>query len=231
MAPDTGTKRIYCSGPLFSPEEKQAMQQIAEVLEHAGYATFLPQRDGLEAYVMRLANDPRVTNKMFRRINLFTHKAIFALDIYQVVEGCGALVFNMNGRVPDEGGVAETAVAFAVGKPLVIYKQDDRTKFNGYDNSMVSGLAYNFSKVNTIREIPRELAVVMRRVEKWGRTPYSGPNVPPHMAKVLDFGRKIQKFLGLIHFFESPEQEKLQGIERVVDMCESSPDFKELQWA
>ena len=47
------TSIIYCSGPLFCPEEQGGMAALARVLEDAGYGTFLPQRDGLEAYLLR----------------------------------------------------------------------------------------------------------------------------------------------------------------------------------
>ena len=138
-------KRVYCSGPLFCPEEIALMSAISDELENAGYETFLPHRDGLEPYIMKTINNPHVTNKKFRHINNFISKAIFAMDLYQVVYGCDYLVFNMNGRVPDEGGVVETAVAFASGKPLVIYKNDYISKFNGNDNSMLTGLSFTFN--------------------------------------------------------------------------------------
>ena len=50
--------RIYCSGPLFCAEEVGGMSAIAQQLEQAGFQTFLPHRDGLEPYVMRLGNTP-----------------------------------------------------------------------------------------------------------------------------------------------------------------------------
>ena len=48
--------RIYCSGPLFCAEEVGGMSAIAKVLEDAGFQTFLPHRDGMEAYIMRFGN-------------------------------------------------------------------------------------------------------------------------------------------------------------------------------
>ena len=69
------------------------------------------------------------------------HRAIFALDAYQVVVGCGSLVCNINGRVPDEGAVAEASMAWTLGKPVVLYKQDIRTAVSGRDNPLVAGLA------------------------------------------------------------------------------------------
>lgn len=106
-------KRIYCSGPLFCPEEIAGMTHIARTLESAGHETFLPHRDGVEAYVLGRAGGPLARLPGMDSILGAIGKAIFALDVYQIVVRCDALVFNMNGRVPDEGGVVETAIAFA----------------------------------------------------------------------------------------------------------------------
>jgi nucleoside 2-deoxyribosyltransferase len=137
------------------------MAGIASVLETAGYETFLPHRDGIEAYVMGAADHPLLGGILGRTLSRQVSKAIFALDVYQVVEGCDALVLNMNGRVPDEGAVSETAIAFAVGKPRVLYKQDERSLVAGADNSMLLGLSPTFSTVNAIEDIPRQLERVL----------------------------------------------------------------------
>ena len=50
MSADRSLK-VYCSGPLFSPEEVGAMQAIADQLEKKGMSTFLPHRDGLESWL------------------------------------------------------------------------------------------------------------------------------------------------------------------------------------
>lgn len=219
-------KLVYCSGPLFCPEEIAVMATIAEVLEVKGFKTFVPHRDGLETYVMKSVNDPRLTNKQFRHINKIIGKAIFALDIYQIIERCDYLVFNMNGRVPDEGGVAETAIAFAAGKPLVIYKNDHRTKFNGNDNSMITGLTFHFSNVTKISHIPAALSDVVQKMEKYGETPYKGQNIPKNMQKVVAFGRNIWKFLHIINFFQLQNPDDyLDRLKQVVSKCEEDDFF------
>jgi hypothetical protein len=62
------------------------------------------------------------------------------LDVYELIERCSAVVCNLNGRVPDEGMIVEAALAYAVGKPLVLFKDDLRAPFGGYDNSMLTSL-------------------------------------------------------------------------------------------
>lgn len=174
---------VYCSGPLFCPEEIAGMGAIARVLEDAGYGTFLPHRDGLEYYLMRHANSP-LSGLPFAQSA--SSRAVFALDVYQIVERCDHFVFNMNGRVPDEGGVAETAIAYAAGKPVIIYKNDARSLFNGIDNSMLTCLAHA-PIVDDVNDIP---AAIERLAAKTPAFDY-GKNAPPAMQKTVTLGRSI----------------------------------------
>ena len=114
------------------------MTAIAGALEHAGFETFVPHRDGLEPYVLRFAGSalPRLVPGARGGVD----HALFALDAYELVTRCDAVVCNLNGRVPDEGTIVEAALAFAVGKPVVLYKADARAPFGGRDNAMLSAL-------------------------------------------------------------------------------------------
>jgi nucleoside 2-deoxyribosyltransferase len=183
---------IYCSGPLFCPEERGLMLAMARCLEECGYATFLPQRDGIEALVMGMIDSPLNVNLF--NIRKALDRAIFALDIYQILERCDALVFNMNGRVPDEGGLVETAVAWAAGKPLVIYKDDARTAFKGMDNSMISGLVYT-RRVGSLDKIPAELEKALKKIASAGDKHYL-QDLPPAVKDTVVLGRKIWTLLG-----------------------------------
>jgi nucleoside 2-deoxyribosyltransferase len=146
--------RIYCSGPLFCAEEVGGMNAIAKVLEDAGFQTFLPHREGLEAYIMRFGNSsfPSTISAIRTRIDY----AIFSLDVYELIERCGAVVCNLNGRVPDEGMIVEAALAYAAGKPLVFFKDDARAPFGGYDNSMLTCLVHG-KILRNIKELPSAL--------------------------------------------------------------------------
>lgn len=196
------------------------MESIANAMRRAGFGVFVPHQDGLEALVMRFANDPKANHKALKRVNRFIHQAIFALDIYQILERCHYLVFNMNGRVPDEGAVAETAVAFAAAKPLVIYKEDHRTEFNGADNSMLTGLSYTFRTVSRIADIPAELIRVEERLAALGKSPYRDDGIPPHMREVLAFGRKIWSTLSTLRPSAAGMDEKESVLEELAGLAE-----------
>ncbi len=144
--------KVYCAGPLFNEKEREEMLAIASALEEAGFATFLPQRDGLELTrcaekLVSIGFAPGDASRMMT-------EAVFALDVYQVLYSCSVIIANLNGRVPDEGTVSEASMAWARGKPVVGYKTDSRTAFAGQDNPLVSGL-FGFALCHSIAELVR----------------------------------------------------------------------------
>jgi nucleoside 2-deoxyribosyltransferase len=183
-------KLVYCSGPLFCPEEIAGMTAIARVLENAGYGTFLPHRDGVERLVMGLVNSTVNIDVFGSRDRI--DRAIFSLDVYQIVERCDCLVFNMNGRVPDEGACVEAGVAFAAGKPVVIYKNDRRTAFKGRDNSMINGLSA-IPPVSDLKKLPKALNDVFA-----GHRSPDRANLPESLQKAVAYGEKMWKIMGNI---------------------------------
>lgn len=142
-------KNIYCAGPLFNSSEKKEMEGLAEKLESASFGTFLPHRDGLE--FSRTAECLEKKGISAPDANAILSRAIFALDVFQVIR-CDGLLLNMNGRVPDEGAMVEAGIAWAQGKKIVIFKNDARTLLNGADNPLVLGLS-DFRAVNSSSEV------------------------------------------------------------------------------
>ena len=167
------------------------MSQIARIFEESGYATFLPHRDGIERFVLGSASNPAANLPGVSKLTQAINRAIFCLDIYQIVDVCDALVFNMNGRVPDEGGVVETAVAWTAGKPLVIYKNDARSKVGGNDNSMITGLSPEFATVGEREALPREIEKAREKIRTASPNLHRGENLPPQVRTALERGRRI----------------------------------------
>jgi nucleoside 2-deoxyribosyltransferase len=185
IKPLENIRRVYCAGPLFSEVERQQMMHLAEVLAGGGFEPFVPHADGMEfaqlhPYLIAQGHDATLAGQ-------WVHEAVFALDIYQVVCGCGSLVFNLNGRVPDEGAVSEAAIAWTLGKPIVIYKDDIRTAVAGRDNPLVVGLA-NFERIDSVEKVPD---VLERKIathpcpQQW-RVP-----CPPHLEGVIRAGERF----------------------------------------
>jgi nucleoside 2-deoxyribosyltransferase len=131
-------------------KEREEMLDIANALEAKGFNTFLPQRDGLELTVcVEYLIEKGIG---IAKAGALISQAIFALDVFQVLHSCEALVANLNGRVPDEGTVSEAAMAWSRGKIVIGYKADGRTAFNGQDNPLVTGL-FNFKLHNRIENV------------------------------------------------------------------------------
>ena len=177
--------RIYCSGPLFCSEEVGGMSAIAKVLEDAGFQTFLPHRDGLEAYVMRFGNSSFLSTISLIRSQI--DYAIFSLDVYELINRCDAVVCNLHGRVPDEGMIVEAALAYAAGKPLVLFKDDARAPFGGYDNSMLTSLARG-KIVGKLKELPSALKQAMS-----GKMDVTA--LSDDLKKAVSYGKRISSVM------------------------------------
>lgn len=153
---------VYCAGPLFNQSERDEMKSIAQELTAADHSVYLPHRDGMEFRLVREVLiergwDPTVAGQ-------FLHEAIFAMDIYQLAIACDAMVWNMNGRVPDEGAVSEAAIAWTLGKPLIAYQDDVRSMVAGRMNPLLAGLV-DFTTVRCIDEIPDALVLECQRTK------------------------------------------------------------------
>lgn len=181
---------VYCAGPLFNAKEREEMEEVADHLAKAGFDTFLPQRDGLEfarcqVELVRRGMDEQEATDMLAR-------AIFALDAYQVLEKCDAIVVNLNGRVPDEGAVSEAAMAWSVGKTVVGFKADSRSLLAGADNPLVSGL-FGFEVATSIAGAVEKLS------QQVAQSRFAGKQKRQHaedLRSLLDFGNRIWHVLG-----------------------------------
>ncbi|MBU4174994.1 MAG: nucleoside 2-deoxyribosyltransferase [Actinobacteria bacterium] len=193
---------VHVSGPCRYPEERRAAGEIAEALEKGGFQVYLPSRDGIDSCFPVVAGDRGVGEWAIPG----AVRARFALEMFQVLERCDCLVFNMNGRVPDEGGLFEAAGAFCAGKPLVIYKRDHRSVFYGKDNSMITGLTADFSTVGDTGGIFSELAGLIRDAG-----PASGGYVaPPHVRRVVRQGERVWRLMSDARYLEAGDVERIR---------------------
>ena len=145
---------VYVAGPLFNKYEKLAQEEIANILESQGFKTFLPQRDGFEGMKIRttLKSLLEISDK---EVAALIDDVIYSLDVYQVVERCGSYVGDMNGAVLDDGTVAELTYAAMAGHPVLFYRDDSRSEFDGWMNPLVTQGANTI--VDKIEDIPNAL--------------------------------------------------------------------------
>ena len=229
MSEDT-RKIVYISGPIFCPEEVGSLVEMAELLERKGYSTYLPHRDGLESCLLETIASPVMEDKGIRPGALHLYRASFALEMFQLAERVDCLVFNMNGRVPDEGAVFKTSIAFTAGKPLVLYKRDHRSIFHGNDNAMITGLSPTFSTVGKVEVIPMELSRAIEARESRRESSYGGGNIPPFVRKVVEAGREVWSSLNELRFSEAAGEERQHLAALTSQKFKDLPAVRELGW-
>ena len=142
--------KLYVTGGIFNHAERRELDEIAHYLELAGVNTYVPHRDGFEFVKLkplfqRMGYSPEQAEMLLGKI-------IFCNDIFQVIALDG-VVFNMNGRVPDDGATVEITTTWMAGNFTCIYKDDCRCLMEGIDNPLIDGLV-DFTKVNDKEKIP-----------------------------------------------------------------------------
>jgi len=178
--------RVYCAGPLFNRAEREEMTAIADLLTKTGYNVYLPHRDGME---FRLILDVLIErNWDAPTAAQFLHEAIFALDVYQLVIECEAMVWNLNGRTPDEGAVSEAAMAWMLGKPLIAYQDDVRSLIQGRVNPLLVGMV-GFESVDQIEQIPDALSAAILNHEL--RSPLELGKLPAKVQQAVQSGQVL----------------------------------------
>ncbi|MBQ1771601.1 MAG: nucleoside 2-deoxyribosyltransferase [Clostridia bacterium] len=119
--------KIYLAAPLFCEGERAFNLKVDEIVRSCGHETFLPQREG--GVVSEL---PDMIDGIPKR------KYLFLLDCAHM-DWCDAVLFLMDGRVPDDGACFELGYCYAKGKRCIGYKTDARSFIDGYDNVMLCG--------------------------------------------------------------------------------------------
>ena len=122
--------RIYLAGPLFCKSERDYNLSLNDALASRGYELLLPQTNGLNINAEKM-----LTNPDYRDAAIMM---VFQSDL-EMLDSCDAVLFNLDGRVPDEGACVELGYAYAKGKECFGLKTDIRTAEFGTDNMMISG--------------------------------------------------------------------------------------------
>ncbi len=137
--------KVYLACPMFCQGEKDFNVKIANLLEEFGYQVFLPQRDGLEAALLKGKSEEEVV------------KIIFDLDYQQVLKA-DIIFMNLDGRVPDEGANVELGMGYAAGKRCYGCKTDTRTLEYALDNNpLVTGCMIKIFKNYNGDELLKEI--------------------------------------------------------------------------
>jgi nucleoside 2-deoxyribosyltransferase len=99
---------VYVAGPLFTPAERRCLEELATLIEAAGFLTYLPHRDAGLA-----PSDRRDTS------------ALYEADL-RGLQRCAAVVAVLNGTDVDSGTAFEIGYAVARGVPVLGLYEDIR---------------------------------------------------------------------------------------------------------
>ena len=121
--------KIYVASPLFTAEEKEVINEVATVLHHAGYETYLPMEHGV-------SDAGAYTNEEWAR-------KLFILD-KEAIDDCDAVLCIYYGMDSDSGTAWEVGYAYGKEKQVIIYHH--------YDTGIESGslMICNGASANTI---------------------------------------------------------------------------------
>ncbi|MDA9645957.1 nucleoside 2-deoxyribosyltransferase [Candidatus Actinomarina] len=126
-------KKIYIAGPLFNVHEKKYLEDIAAVLEEAGYDCFLPHRDqtGIDPDELK-GND----------MSQSTKDIIFQTDIKALNES-DLVVALVTGQDIDSGTASEIGYMYANNKPVIAITAEERRYRNLFTAGMFSSTINN----------------------------------------------------------------------------------------
>lgn len=113
-------KPVYIAGPLFTPAERRYLEELAAVVEGAGFETYLPHRDG------GLVSADRRNSR-----------AMYESDL-GALNACGTIVAVLNGTDVDSGTAFEIGYAVARGLPVLGLYEDIRVSAPHDFNAMIA---------------------------------------------------------------------------------------------
>ena len=143
--------KIFIAAPLFNEMERRRNSEIKGFLVTQGYDTYLAQDDiGLSYDLI----EDKTKKKEIR-------KMIFEADINGLFESDIVLLL-LDGRTPDEGACIEVGYGWALKKPCIAYKTDNRAMDQNGDNNIMIDGCIDFSKlINNLEELKERLNILV----------------------------------------------------------------------
>jgi nucleoside 2-deoxyribosyltransferase len=132
---------IYVAGPLFNSHERGYLERITNILETAGYKTYLPHRDA----------------GVLTDFSEAARSQIFRADLAAMAT-CDACVALLTGPDHDSGTCGELGYFYAKGKPCIGISDDIR-----WLNNLIWGLCGEGKHL--IRDLGDLLPLVQRHVQ------------------------------------------------------------------
>ena len=151
--------RAYYAAGLFNEAERTFNLRVKAMLDELGYKTWFPQEDAgfLEDYM-----DQGMTLAEARHeIYVMNKQAVDAADV---------LIFNLDGRVPDEGACVEAGYAHGRGIRCIGLQTDFRAVEPGGNNLMLDGIL-DYTIAGSIDELRDMLETMRVEIDLTGTEP------------------------------------------------------------
>ena len=151
--------RAYYAAGLFNEGERAFNLRVKAMLDELGFETWFPQEDAgfLEQYMEQGMTLEEARHHIFEQ-NL------------EAVRRSDVLIFNLDGRVPDEGACIEAGVAFGWDKRLIGLQTDFRAVEPGGNNLMIDGVL-NYEIAATVDDLRGMLTETVAQVDLTGASP------------------------------------------------------------
>lgn len=179
----------YYAAALFNEGERAFNLRVKALLDELGYKTWFPQEDSgfLEDYM-----DQGMTLAEARH-------HIFELNL-KAVRDADVVIFNLDGRVPDEGACIEAGVAFGWDKRLIGLQTDFRAVEPGGNNLMIDGIL-DYEIASNIDELRDMLSQSAPTVDLTGDAPAIdlAPIEHSYIAVTGPLGAGKSTLLDLLH--------------------------------
>lgn len=120
--------RAYFAGPLFCESELEFNRRCREQFREYGIDLVLPQDNDFQFDGNRLLSDRGYVDD--------TVMTVADADL-KMIDDCDILIFNLDGRVPDEGACFELGYAYAKNKRCYGLQTDVRRAEYGINNMMI----------------------------------------------------------------------------------------------
>ncbi|MDC0710994.1 nucleoside 2-deoxyribosyltransferase [Stigmatella sp. ncwal1] len=229
--------RIYCAGPMGGTQDFSKMRALSSVLREAGYSTFAPVDDGFPLLeIFHLMDEAGWSPEKKAEDRYYLMVAVFAFDLFNLLEHCQAVVANLSpfeccSVNPDSGTVMELSLAYASGRPVVAYKEEDiryfpvgSTRQEGWDNPMVIGMLNNFHlggagyAASSYPELLQRLEAVLVSKPLLPGTEH----LPEHILRPLELGRHLQELMSRHGGRQGPPASRLRQTEEIASFIKRS---------
>jgi hypothetical protein len=149
--------RVVVCAPAQTPADRHEGRVIVSALREAGFATYWPPDDGLDAAALGAALTDRTTLPTLRRRAALLAERLAGTVDRAVVTRCAGAIVDVNAAVLDARSVYLAATAAMCGVPTVPYRQPAPSVWDAGPGPVLAAIASSWEPVEHIDAIAAAL--------------------------------------------------------------------------